>query len=793
MSIYRTIKEKSTPKVQKTFYLICATVALMAGLLLFFTPICIYYKTSASLSYGIGGIKISPYNIIKMLTDGFDGKMFNYYIGLAALVLWALYAVVAVFKYVKLLVLMAGKTEKMAQATKGLCVLTTVAAAVCFLGGFCYVFVNVTLGGFNATASNALPLIVSLIVDVAVALYIGIFDKAPVRTKTTPAKKKKLNRLRLEMLVYSTLLLGCTMACFFSKIVKVTFKEESLFPGGPILSNMNFSLSGKNLLKNYAELDKGGQTLAFLLFALLTATVAFYICTLISGLSKSRTFFPLALGTVLVCCVGCFVVGMYGKYYEIMQEANLSLAMAMTQLGSFMEWFGIEDFDTMLKESYTVKSQAFIWFLASIAGASLVLIRRPYSKGTALEREIYGAGSLMGAELGAVDYSAVAAGGAPMGDGAATPFLHDPCPAFSELDALAPAYDEATEEKLYSKFEEPTLPSLVQFVVQYARNSKQHLIYTEEDIAAFIAGLGATKLSILQGMSGTGKTSLPKIFCEALMSDCHIIEVESSWRDKNELLGYYNEFSKMYTPKKFTQALYEARLHPETLHLIVLDEMNLSRIEYYFSDFLSLMEHEPDKREIKLLNVALSRSVKGQTVNYLGLTGGHTIQIPSNVWFVGTANRDESTFEISDKVYDRAHTMNFNKRATRIVHYADPIPPRYLSADALNELLTKAIEEYPFHIYEYPIIDEVEKLLAPYNISFGNRIAKQIEEFVPVYCACFGYSDSVKADAVERILLSKVVSKLELKTVGDKVSLASEFTKLGLGRCSEFILSLDEE
>jgi hypothetical protein len=58
-------------------------------------------------------------------------------------------------------------------------------------------------------------------------------------------------------------------------------------------------------------------------------------------------------------------------------------------------------------------------------------------------------------------------------------------------------------------------------------------------------------------MSGTGKTSLPKIVAEALMSVCDIVEVESSWRDKNELLGYYNEFSKLYTPKKFTQALYK--------------------------------------------------------------------------------------------------------------------------------------------------------------------------------------------------------------------------------------------
>jgi hypothetical protein len=156
-----------------------------------------------------------------------------------------------------------------------------------------------------------------------------------------------------------------------------------------------------------------------------------------------------------------------------------------------------------------------------------------------------------------------------------------------------------------------SLSDLVKFVVEYARDSRLHLSYREEDIATFVSGLGACRLTILQGMSGTGKTSLPKIFSEAIDGNCDIIEVESSWKDKNELLGYYNEFSRTYTPKKFTQALYKAALNPEIPTFIVLDEMNLSRIEYYFSDFLSLMENEENKREIKLINIKLSVKEEG--------------------------------------------------------------------------------------------------------------------------------------------------------------------------------------
>lgn len=370
--------------------------------------------------------------------------------------------------------------------------------------------------------------------------------------------------------------------------------------------------------------------------------------------------------------------------------------------------------------------------------------------------------------------------------------MADPCPAFSELDEKSVELGE--QIAALAAGEEPiTLPELVQFVVDYARESRLRLSYTPEDIATFLAGLGATRLTILQGMSGTGKTSLPKIFTEAIFGSCDIVEVESSWRDKNELLGYYNEFSRTYTPRKFTQALYRAALHPERLTFIVLDEMNLSRVEYYFSDFLSLMENEEDKREIKLLSVGLYRTEEGERIPYAGLTDGHTIHIPRNIWFIGTANRDESTFEISDKVYDRAHTMNFNKRAPKAIPNGTPLDRRFISADLLLALLEEARQTPAINIDSDPTIKAVEELLAPYNISFGNRIANQIESFVSVYSACFPKSKQAKQDALERILLSKVVCKLEFKSVENKQLLAAEFARRGLQKCAEFIRRLSED
>jgi len=371
---------------------------------------------------------------------------------------------------------------------------------------------------------------------------------------------------------------------------------------------------------------------------------------------------------------------------------------------------------------------------------------------------------------------------------------YDPIPAFSEIDGLVDKFDEQYQKNLQFKFEGVTLPLLVDHIIDYAKNSEQNLSYGKREIKTFIAGLGASKLSILQGMSGTGKTSLPKIFMEAIGGYCEMIAVESSWRDKNELLGYYNEFNKKFTPKAFTQSLYKASLNIDTPVFIVLDEMNLSRIEYYFSDFLSLMEAREEDRSIKLFDVQLYPETDDRT-EYLSLNGGHTLKIPKNIWFVGTANRDESTFEISDKVYDRAQTMNFDKRAPKVIkNNAIDNPIKFVTMTQLGTLFDecKALE---FDAEGNALIKKVESILWSYRISFGNRILRQIEEFVKVYLAASGAKNSNERDeyiheALDCIILSKIVRKLEFKQINDIDELIEDFKPLKLPLCSAFLIGL---
>lgn len=578
---------------------------------------------------------------------------------------------------------------------------------------------------------------------------------------------KALKGARIEFYIYGTAAALLTVIACLSNVLLVTVEG---FTG-------SIKINGFRLLTSYNSQSAGFQLLAFLLLAILMINVGLILASTVSMISRSKLFYRLTLAEMFFAGVSSLLIGLFGKYYEIVQKLNEDIVLSL--IGKYLDL-------SSMNFIYKVKSQAFLWFLL-VAGVILVtLIRKPYTRGT-MGEAVIAVNGIPGGMSDSPETGNIPDAPLP------TKFESDPCPAFTELDSKVNVYRHELEMVQMSAFEAPTLPGLVQFVVTYARDSRLHLSYTAADIAAFIAGLGSTKLTILQGMSGTGKTSLPKIFAEALLGNCDIVEVESSWRDKNELLGYYNEFSRTYTPKKFTQALYKARLNPDRLTFIVLDEMNLSRIEYYFSDFLSLMENEEHKREIKLLNVGLFRKAEGKLSPYLGLTDGHTIKIPPNVWFIGTANRDESTFEISDKVYDRAHTMNFNKRAPKVTMLRDPIPPRYLAVNELCRLLEEAKTSVRFDIETSVVIRAVEELLAPYNISFGNRIANQIESFVRIYAACFAPSDAIINEAVETILLSKVVSKLEFKSIDNKAQLAAEFERLGLLRCSEFILRLNED
>lgn len=671
--------------------------------------------------------------------------------------------------------------------SKSLIFFNLIVAAIFFLSGTiisCYYSVS----GITSSSLSFISLVLMGICCVVLSILKGKYDiDSPQIDKVVKVRKYP----KIESLIYVCLVTAVTFFSLFLNIIKVEQSYESY-------AN-TVTLTGIELLKKYASLGGGYQIIAFYLMVMMVVSGFGLLRALTSYLAKYKYYGRVAK-TVTYANIGLmFMLGISGMYFSIAQEINIE------NLKSLLTLFGYTYSDSIV---YSIKTDALYALLIDAGFLILMIVRKSFTDEETLwanasiegegatssssQSEGNGESSGYGINTGDSSNNNENNGTALTNDSGLALSNFDPCPAFSLLDAKVDDFKKDLEEREKTPVNNPSLNGLINFVVDYAKDSRLHLSYSQQDVATFVSGLGACRLSVLQGMSGTGKTSLPKIFTEAIEANCEIIEVESSWKDKNELMGYYNEFSSMYTPKKFTQALYKACLNKEIPTLIVLDEMNLSRIEYYFSDFLSLMENEEGQRQVKLLNVDLEKVKDGVKSQYLCLEDGTTLHVPANIWFIGTANRDESTFVISDKVYDRAHTMNFNKRAPKVRDYDAPIAKQFYSYDVLSSLLNKAKDEGKFDAEKNDLINKVEEILRPYNISFGNRILKQIEDFVDIYQACFPKKD-VLDEAVETILLSKVVAKLEVKTIDDKEGLIKSFQDLKLTRCAEFIAKLNED
>ena len=313
----------------------------------------------------------------------------------------------------------------------------------------------------------------------------------------------------------------------------------------------------------------------------------------------------------------------------------------------------------------------------------------------------------------------------------------------SEIDKNKGSYGQKAYERGV------TLESICADFRNYAA-SKLKLYYDIEDIRRFVAGLAVSKLVILQGMSGTGKTSLAHAFGSFIGNNATVIPVQPMWKERTDLIGYYNEFTKRFNETLLLEKMYEAN-YSKDMYVTVLDEMNISRVEYYFAEFLSLLElPNPEERYIDVV------SDKWETDPEQMKFG--RIKLPENMWFVGTANNDDSTFSISDKVYDRAMILNLDKKSERFI--APATEKKYVSAEQFDELVKNAQKEYAISKRNRVRLVELDKyLIEHFHITFGNRIMKQIMQYIPVYVSCGG--DELAA--LDDMLSKKIIRKLEMQ------------------------------
>lgn len=290
-----------------------------------------------------------------------------------------------------------------------------------------------------------------------------------------------------------------------------------------------------------------------------------------------------------------------------------------------------------------------------------------------------------------------------------------------------------------------------------SEEEKIKLYYEIEDIRSFVAGMSMSHLHLLEGISGTGKTSLPLAFAKAVNAGHCLIPIQAGWRDKMDLLGHYNSFEGKYYEERFFIALYEALcpLYNDRPYIVVLDEMNLSHPEQYFASILSALETNiPDERNIELMNDSV-----GDKPRYFN-SDGKSIPLPRNIWFVGTANNDETTMAFADKTYDRAHVMELPKQHTGFdIKYGDDWGT--LSFDGLEQLFKKARQDQKSsgsrvwtEFFEDKKIKDI--LNECFKIGWGNRLEKQIKSYVPIVVA----SGGTEREAADYLMASKVIRKI---------------------------------
>lgn len=358
----------------------------------------------------------------------------------------------------------------------------------------------------------------------------------------------------------------------------------------------------------------------------------------------------------------------------------------------------------------------------------------------------------------------------------------------------------------------------VSYIQAFMRN--KHIVYRRSVLEDFFALVSTHDLIILAGDSGSGKTNLVKSFAEAVGGKSVIIPVKPNWTSAEDLLGYYNPLEQKYLTTPFLDALFEAKQNPDVPYFICLDEMNLARVEYYFADFLSLLEERNSSPEIALYSDSESEHLLSEARNFLALIEDSKTKLekpdlisfldlmrneqvnaklhelcgfregdsllkyhaqlrkmlqsylgtpsklvlPSNVRIIGAINVDETTHYLSPKILDRAHLMRFS---SPLLTYWEEIEQEIESFDLDMSLPVRIRAEQLGLRVPYPEFDRNDSLVSKLlylakeyldrlGIEFGMRTVRQARHYQNAL-APFGVSDEV---VFNNIILHKVLPKM---------------------------------
>lgn len=353
---------------------------------------------------------------------------------------------------------------------------------------------------------------------------------------------------------------------------------------------------------------------------------------------------------------------------------------------------------------------------------------------------------------------------------------------------------------------------------------ERKLQYVTRDLVNFHVSVKTNLLTILSGLSGTGKTQLALTYANALglrqdKENLLIVSISPSYTEPVDMIGYLNTNNGMYIPSEtgLVDFLKKAQDNPDEMFFVVFDEMNLSQIEYWFAPFISLLELDEPDRNLSLYNK--TDFCRNQD-KYPG-----TIHIGENIRFVGTLNKDETTKELSDRLLDRSNVITLEKVEFAKFLENQQNPENYIEREinSINELKSlfassntylKWIKNDDFtQVFTYEelkFFDKLNDLLSEEDCDMGVsfRVIKRIANFMsnipvgsknkPMMSKDYAFDLQIK----QRILTKVRGSEEQCEGIVGKLTNRSQelsgsklydfFTKYQQPELSNFTITLDE-